>query len=203
MLVFSSIIALTLKATRSAKGGLMTECPNCSQKCQPDETECTQCGTDFNYLKVKIADDDEAAVSKQQERKRLTTRLSELIKDMPESQLASLVESAEEITGIKKRVHNRVSCLITADCLHQNHASNNYIQDISFGGVFIETSEPYALGDEITLTLSLSHHVKPFKITGTIVREVPNGFGVQFKTISQVQEMLIKGMVEKVEELRK
>jgi len=181
----------------------MTECPNCGQKCQPDDAECSQCGTDLNYIKVKIADEEAAAVSKQQERKRFTARLSELIKEMSESQLASLVESAEEITGIKKRLHKRIPCLITADCLHQSRAANNYIQDISFGGVFIETSEPYALGDEITLTLSLSHHVKPFKITGTIVRSVSNGVGVEFKTMSQVQEMLIKGMVEKVEELKK
>jgi len=181
----------------------MTACPNCGQKCQPDETECSQCGTDLNYIKLKIAEEEAATASKHEEKKRLTARLSELIREMSGSQLALLVESAEEIIGIKKRMHNRVSCLITADCLHQSRASNNYIQDISFGGVFIETNEPYALGDEITLTLSLSHHVKPFKITGTIVREVPNGFGVQFKTISQVQEMLLKGMVEKVEELKK
>ncbi|MFC1814042.1 PilZ domain-containing protein [Thermodesulfobacteriota bacterium] len=181
----------------------MTECPNCGQKCQPDDTECSQCGTDFNYLKIKISEEEAAVASKQQERTRLTTRLSELIKEMSEGQLASLVESAEEITGIKKRLHKRVSCLITADCLHQSRASNNYIKDIGFGGVFIETSEPFALGDEITLTLSLSHHVKPFKITGTVVRSVPDGVGVQFKTMSQVQDMLIKGMVEKVEELKK
>jgi Tfp pilus assembly protein PilZ len=181
----------------------MTECPNCGQKCQPDDTECLQCGTDFNYLKAKIDEEEAATASKQQERKRLSARLSELIKEMSEGQLASLVESAEEIIGIKKRVHKRISCLITADCLHQSRASNNYIKDIGFGGVFIETSQPFALGDEITLTLSLSHHVKPFKITGTVVRTVPDGVGVQFKTMSQVQDMLIKGMVEKVEELRK
>ncbi len=60
----------------------MTECPNCGQKCQPDDAECSQCGTDFNYLKVKIADEEEATASKQHERKHLTTRLAELIKEI-------------------------------------------------------------------------------------------------------------------------
>jgi len=181
----------------------MTECPNCGNKCQPSDAECSQCGTDFTYIKERITEEEEAAAAKHKERERLAARLFELIEDMSESHLASLIEHAEELQGIKKRKHKRLSCLITADCLHQSRASNNYIKDISFGGVFIETRESFAKGDEIRLTLSLSQHVKPFKITGEIVRTTAEGVGIQFKTVSQVQEDLIKNMVEKVEEFQK
>jgi Tfp pilus assembly protein PilZ len=181
----------------------MTKCPKCSHECQPDDIECSQCGTDLVYIKEKIAKEKAEIAEREKEKKRAIARLVDLIKKMNDSQIQSLIEYAEELHSKKKRIHERISCLITADCVHQSHASNNYIKDISFGGVFIETGESLSEGDEITMTLSLSHHVKPFKITGEVVRTSPEGVGVEFKTESQVQEDLIQNMVSKVEELKK
>ena len=153
----------------------MTKCPKCSYECQPDDAECSQCGTDLVYIQEKIAKKEAEAAEKEKEKKRAISRLVELIKKMNDDQLQSLIEFAEEIHRKKKRVHERIPCLIAADCVHQSRASNNYVKDISFGGVFIETGEPLSEGDEITMTLSLSHHVKPFKITGEVVRTASEG----------------------------
>jgi Tfp pilus assembly protein PilZ len=113
------------------------------------------------------------------------------------------LDFAEEMLGKKKRVHERVPCLITTDYVYKTRAYQAYIQDISLGGVFIETSDDISEGDEIRLTLSLAHFFKPFKISGEIVRRDKKGIGVRFKRESQVQEELIKGLVAKVAEFQK
>jgi len=176
----------------------MTECPNCSKKVQPTDTECSHCGSDLTYIKQKLAEKEAQAADKELEQERVSSLLFELIEKMDESQLVYLLEKAEELHGKKKRVHDRVACLITADCVYQSRAFNHYVKDISFGGVFIETAESPPEGEEISMTLSFSHHSKPFKITGEVVRATPNGIGVQFRTMSQVQEELIQNIVKQV-----
>ncbi|MFC1828686.1 PilZ domain-containing protein [Thermodesulfobacteriota bacterium] len=181
----------------------MTKCPNCSHDCQPDDTECEKCGTDLGLVKLRIEKEEEEAAERQKEKKQKVARLVDLIKKMNESQLMSLLEYADELHGKKKRIHERIPCLISADCMHQGRASNNYVKDISFGGVFIEGAQPFGLGEVITMTLSLSHHVKPFKVTGEIVRTSDQGVGVEFKELTQVQQEMVQGVVQKVEKFKK
>ncbi|MBW1841968.1 MAG: PilZ domain-containing protein [Deltaproteobacteria bacterium] len=181
----------------------MTKCPNCDHDCRPDDSECEKCGTDLVLVKSRIEKEESEAAERQKEKKQKVAKLVDLIKKMDESQLMSLLGYAEELHGKKKRIHDRISCMITADCLHQGRASNNYVKDISFGGLFIETTQPFNLGEEITMTLSLSHHVKPFKLTGIIVRTSPQGVGLEFKDLTQVQQEMVQEMVKKVEKFKK
>lgn len=181
----------------------MTECPRCNYKRQAEENECPHCGTDFTYIEQKLAREKAQIAEKELEKEHVSTRLPELIDMMSDDQLSNLLEYAEELYGKKKREHERYSCLITTDCVYQSRAFNDFIKDISFGGVFIETSESFSQGEEITLTISFSHYSKPFKITGEIVRIAPSGIGVKFKTVSQVQEELVQDLVNKVGEFKK
>ena len=70
-------------------------------------------------------------------------------------------------------------------------------------GLYLETSESFDEGEVIAMTISFAHHSKPFKITGEIVRTTPQGIGVQFKTMSQIQEELIQNIVEQVKKFKK
>jgi len=187
----------------------MKECPSCSAECKPDETECPQCGADFAYLAEKIAEKEAAAAKikekaekKKLRKKRIIERLAGLIKKMDDNQLISLLEKANDIFEKKDRTHPRLDCLVQAEYVIQNKAYQDYIKDISMGGAFIETSEKFDEGQDITMTLSLSHHVKPFKVIGKVARSMPDGIGVKFVLASQVQEELIKTFVDKVEEFR-
>lgn len=181
----------------------MTECPNCHYACRPDDSECPQCGTDFAYIKEKLAKEEAEAAERQKEKKQKVVHLDDLIKKMDENQLLSLLEYAEELHGKKKRRHDRISCLVMADCLYKGRAFNNYCKDISSSGVLIETRDPFEVGEEITMTLSLSHHIKPFRVKGEIVRNTPQGVGIEFKTLTQVQKEMVQIMVKKLEGLKK
>jgi len=85
-------------------------------------------------------------------------------------------ESPEE-----KRRHPRKPCSIVVDYASRDRAFRDYIRDISSGGVFIETSKEFSIGDEIMMTFSISSKQKPFKFTGQVVRITKKGIGVKFK----------------------
>lgn len=74
----------------------------------------------------------------------------------------------------------------------------DYIQNISAGGVFIETQMPFAEGQELSLSFPLPNYQKYIKISGEIVRTSPHGIGVRFKTANQEQEEMIKSLVEMI-----
>ena len=181
----------------------MTECPNCGNKAQAGEVECSHCGTDLAYVKEKLSRKETEDAEQKKKIERMNARLFGLIEKMTEDQLELLLESAEELHGKKKRVHDRYPCLITVDCVYQSRASNQFVKNISLGGVFIETRESFSEGEEVSLTLSFGHHSKPFRITAEIVRLIPEGIGVQFKIKSQIQEELIQNILKELKKIKK
>jgi len=81
----------------------------------------------------------------------------------------------------------------TADRVYKD-----YIQNISAGGVFIETQMPFAEGQELSLSFPLPNYRKYIKISGEIVRTSPHGIGVQFGAPDHKQEEMIKSLVEMI-----
>jgi uncharacterized protein (TIGR02266 family) len=97
------------------------------------------------------------------------------------------------------RENPRKSCLINANYQIRGNDFRSYILDISIGGVFIETKERVAVGENITLNFSLPSQAQPFSMTGTIAWSGPSGFGVKFKTPPAPQGMAIRSFVETAE----
>ena len=132
-----------------------------------------------------------------------TKRLSEIIKSMSEDEQKALLEDLDKRQIQKIRKHERQDCLIIVNYAVKGRAYQNYIQDISTEGIFIETREIFSVGDEILLTISYSNEVRPFRITGEVARISPKGVGVKFKKLSQVQEEIIKSIIKKTDEPKK
>jgi len=100
-----------------------------------------------------------------------------------EAQISSQddAESDNQESPEEKRRHPRKPCSIVVDYASRDRAFRDYIRDISSGGVFIETSKEFSIGDEIMMTFSISSKQRPFKFTGQVVRITDNGIGVKFK----------------------
>ena len=130
-------------------------------------------------------------------------RLFEIISAMSEEEQKQLLNDLEGGKTKKIRKHPRKECLITVHYASKGRAYQNFIQDISTEGVFIETRESFAVGDKLLLTISYSNEQRPFKIEGEVARVDPRGVGIKFKKVSQVQEELINLVVEKTAELKK
>lgn len=73
--------------------------------------------------------------------------------------------------------------LLLANCETVDTVFNEYIQDLSSGGAFIQTNKKLTIGQEIAMTISLPNSRKALKATGEIVRVSPKGVGVEFKII--------------------
>ena len=57
----------------------------------------------------------------------------------------------------------------------------DFIQNISVGGLYIETQIPLLVNQELWLTFSPPGSEDTIKIKGTVIRVDPKGIGVQFE----------------------
>ena len=112
----------------------------------------------------------------------------EFITDMCKHTERTDLEELEEMVFEGKRKHYRKTLLTVVDYITQGNAYKDFIQNISPGGVFIETPMPFSVGQELSLTFALPSYQKHIKITGEVVRISPQGIGVKFKMAKQHEE---------------
>jgi hypothetical protein len=119
---------------------------------------------------------------------KLTKRVKALIKQIfvsvktaPLEQQKELIEILEDWQYGHRRGGIRKLCSIDVDYAKEGRAFKGSIKNVSFNGLFIETSEQFSIGQTITLTFSLPNHSKPFKTKAQVVWHSANGVGVQFK----------------------
>jgi Tfp pilus assembly protein PilZ len=128
----------------------------------------------------------------------ITARLIELIKNMPEDKQRALLKDLEEKPFEGRRKHARKPFLMAVDYSTQDHVYKDFIQDISTGGVFIQTHMPFSVGQEVSLTFPLLNYQKHIKIVGEVVRSSPQGVGVKFKMADKDQAAIITSLLESI-----
>ena len=127
----------------------------------------------------------------------LNKRIIHLVNNLSHEKKQLLLDLLIEWQQKEQRDDARIPCLIAVDYSTQKRVYHDFIQDLSKGGVFIETREPFRMGETISLTFSMPNSQKHFKMTGKIVRSADGGVGVQFNTkLTQYQEEIIKTSVE-------
>ncbi len=161
-------------------------------------------------LVSRLDRDQQFQLLKQLTGERVTLHLFKQIVEMAESEQLLLLErlgqlaegEAEERTlhlmGSEPRMREypRKSCLINADYRVRGRECRSYILDISIGGVFIETRDRYAVGEEVILNFNLPDHPQPFSLRGRIAWSGPEGFGVKFDHLPPSQGSAIRRYVE-------
>jgi len=125
-----------------------------------------------------------------------TARLFEMIKRMPEDEQLALLKELGERLSKGRRKHEREPFFMVADYSAEDRVYRDYIQNVSAGGVFIETSMPFTSGQEVSLAFPLPNYEKYIKIIGEVARVTPHGIGVVFKMVNQEQETMVKSLLE-------
>jgi uncharacterized protein (TIGR02266 family) len=137
----------------------------------------------------KTSEDQQLSLLKYLHKGNLTSPVLKLIIDMPhEEQSALLVElkemysdqQPEKTITLDERESPRKSCSLTVDYQSQDSEHSEHILDIGTGGVFIETAEPIAVGQELTLNFTFPDSQDTIKVNGEIVWRNPKGIGVKF-----------------------
>jgi Tfp pilus assembly protein PilZ len=98
----------------------------------------------------------------------------------------------------EKRKHDRKPFFMVVDYTTRGRAYRGFIQNISPGGVFIETPVPFSVGQELSMSFALPTRQKHVRISGEVVRTSPQGIGVKFKIAKEHQKAAgRKGLVER------
>ena len=124
----------------------------------------------------------------------VAVRLIELILDMNDTDRLDLLKDVENrhfsekaetptkthVSYEEMRKHPRKTSLIAVDCKTHDVCFTNFINDISNGGVFIETNAHFYEGQQLKMNFSLTESDNPITINGKVVRVDSQGIGVQF-----------------------
>ena len=112
--------------------------------------------------------------------------LFELIFKMSETETRHLLKELRERQKnaekwADQRKHPRKPTFIHVDCSGNKCTFTDFIQNISAGGLYIETQIPLFAGQELTMMFSLPGLEDMTKIKGTIARVDAKGIGVKFE----------------------
>jgi Tfp pilus assembly protein PilZ len=110
----------------------------------------------------------------------VTARLFEIILDMPFKDRRILLKNLEAKHSQGRRRFTRKPYFMPVDFATPERAFSGFIQNISSGGVFIETRETLPVGQQVTLSFMRPKSRDYVKVGGEVVREIPDGFGVKF-----------------------
>lgn len=123
-------------------------------------------------------------------------RLLDLVEEMPGEQQQVLLRELEERLSRKKRRFERKSLFLALDYEIQGRSYRDFTQNISAGGLFIETRMftqsrmPFAVGERVAMSFCLPGRQNPVQAAGEIVRTCPQGIGVSFDLTGQPGGML-------------
>jgi Tfp pilus assembly protein PilZ len=81
----------------------------------------------------------------------------------------------------ERRKDARHKCRTSVQYAVQDSNYTTFIQDISYGGGFIESPASINVGETITMYVQYAEGQDPIAMIGEVVRVSPQGFGVRFK----------------------
>jgi hypothetical protein len=110
----------------------------------------------------------------------VTARLFEIILDMPFKDRRTLLEEMEAKHSQGRRRFARKPYFMPVDFATPDRAFSGFIQNISSGGLLVETRETLPVGQQVTLSFMRPKSREYVKVGGEVVRKIPEGFGVKF-----------------------
>jgi len=136
--------------------------------------------------------------TQQTEESSIQARLTDLLREISayidhasEEEQQRILISLQAMWEKNRRQHPRKSCSIPVTCATEDRVIQDFVKNISAGGVFIETAVAFSPGEHITLMFSSTEQEEPIKISGRIVWRVPEGIGVKFTTANSELEAVI------------
>ena len=117
----------------------------------------------------------------EEESRRLLPILITHISEAKRWNLLEKLEKYEQSKLTEIREYPRRPSFIPVECSSHEICFTDFIQDISKGGVYIQTDGNFYVGQSITLTFSLHKDEDVLSVKGKVVRIDPEGIGVKFE----------------------
>ena len=125
-------------------------------------------------------------------------KLFETILKLNKEQQEKVLKYSEALLFENKRESVRKACIIPLNYAVRNRIYLDHIKNISKSGLFIATSNPLLVGDEIFMSFNMQGYDRPIKIKGEIVHASQQGIGVEFKEISLYVAQMIEALIERM-----
>lgn len=106
--------------------------------------------------------------------------LIRMIMEMSDIERKELLIKLEQYRRHETRKYPRKPSFIPVECSSFEACFTDFIQDISGGGVFIQTDGHFFAGQQITLTFTLPKAEEDITVSGEVVRVNTRGIGVRF-----------------------
>lgn len=129
---------------------------------------------------------------------KLTERLLQAVSKLSPQRKKMLDELLNEWDRLDYREDSRIPCFLPVDYSTVDRVYQDFINNLSNGGVFIETGASLRANQSISMIFSVPSLQKTFKVPGTIVRTEEDGIGVRFvKKLTAYQKELIYSAISR------
>ena len=120
----------------------------------------------------------------------ITHQLFQLITEMSEDEKRTLLKILKRgaLKGKCRRRYFRRLVHMPVRYTSRDGLCRGVIRDISLGGVFILSRKVFSPGQSLSVSLCPANFEKTVWITGDVMRVTPEGIGVRFRSISEVQK---------------
>ncbi len=98
----------------------------------------------------------------------------------------------------EKRFYPRKPCFFPVNYATSDRAYQEFIQDISNSGAFVETRHLLAVGQNLSITFSLPGSQGNIKIKGSVARIAPHGIGIAFILESHEQKEYMRSYMPEI-----
>jgi PilZ domain len=132
------------------------------------------------------------------DRQLLIARFFLLINQLSEADLLRFMSRYEEKRFAMLREFPRVPCNITLDLAANGRAINCFAMDISAGGMFVESCEPFTMGQSVSICFSVADDLLALKLKGRIIRLEHGGVGIQYEELTRYQLEIMKNLINRL-----
>jgi hypothetical protein len=122
---------------------------------------------------------------------------------IPESLMSLLLESGrlkdeQKPKYDEKRRYKRFRCSLPVEFVHNEWSYKAIINNISLSGIFIQTENPFSLGDELDIAFHSQTLEKGCRIPGVVVRRATNGIGIELQQMNINQMAILRTIINEV-----
>ncbi|BBO72500.1 hypothetical protein DSCA_64300 [Desulfosarcina alkanivorans] len=132
------------------------------------------------------------------DRQLLIARFFLLINQLSEADLLRFMNRYEEKRFAMLRKFPRVPCNITLDLAANGRAINCFARDISAGGMFVESCEPFTMDQPVFICFSVDQDQLALKLKARVIRLEQGGVGVQYEELTRYQLEIMKALINRL-----
>ena len=121
-----------------------------------------------------------------------------LINRLSESELQEFMNRYEQKRFSMLREYPRFACDFSLDLAVDGRAVSCFARDISANGIFVESCEPFVIGQSVSICFTMDDKGLALKLKGRVVRLEHGGAGIKYEAMTNYQLDIMKDIVKRL-----